>query len=158
EKTSMVNLQSDVLFLSFEFRAGKNNGETYKGVYISKRNKKNFDDVKPAEHSFYQKTLEGWTPIDRRAEEIVGMKMEHFRQTVIIPQGKFRDFVEQKPLARAEMMKELFGLERFDLSAQIGSLLRKISEEKIRLQTQLQALEDASLEIKNGKETLLKSL
>ena len=48
EKTSMVNLHSDVLFLSFEFRAGKNNGETYKGVYISKRNKKNFDDVKPA--------------------------------------------------------------------------------------------------------------
>src|SRR5690606_35303328 len=95
EKTSMVNLQSDMLSISFEFRAGKNNSATYKAVYISKRNKKNFDDVKPAEHNFYQKVAEGWIPISEKGAEILGMKMEHFRQTVIIPQGKFRDFIEQ---------------------------------------------------------------
>src|SRR5690606_20279128 len=64
EKTSMVNLQSDMLSISFEFKAGKNNREIYKATYISKRNKKNFDDVKPAEHLFYHKTEEGWMPIE----------------------------------------------------------------------------------------------
>lgn len=152
EKTSMVNLQSDILSISFEFKAGKNNAETYKASYISKRNKKNFDDVKPAEHNFYRQTAEGWIPIDQRGEDLVGMKMEHFRQTVIIPQGKFRDFIEQKPMARAEMMKELFGLQRFDLSANTGYLLRKNLEGKIRLQTQLQSLEDISLKIMEEKE------
>lgn len=62
EKTSMVNLQSDLLFISFEFRAGKNNKESYKAIYISKRNKKNFDDVKPAEHLFYRHTSEAGRP------------------------------------------------------------------------------------------------
>lgn len=156
EKTSMVNLQSELLSISFEFSAGKNNGQTYKAVYISKRNKKNFDDVKPAEHSFYQKTPEGWLPIAEEGEELVGMKMEHFRQTVIIPQGKFRDFIEQKPMARAEMMKELFGLERFDLSANTGSLLKKINEEKIMLETQLQSLAASTFEIQKEKEDLFK--
>jgi exonuclease SbcC len=158
EKTSMVNLQSDMLSISFEFKAGKNNAETYKATYVSKRNKKNFDDVKPAEHLFYQKTEEGWMPIAQRAEELVGMKMEHFRQTVIIPQGKFRDFIEQKPMARAEMMKELFGLERFDLSANTGRLLKDNNEQKIRLQTQIQSLQDISLERQQEKESLRQEL
>jgi exonuclease SbcC len=158
EKTSMVNLQSDILSISFEFKAGKNNAETYKATYVSKRNKKNFDDVKPAEHLFYHKTEEGWMPIDQKAEELVGMKMDHFRQTVIIPQGKFRDFIEQKPMARAEMMKELFGLERFDLSSNTGKLLRDSNEQKIRLQTQLQSLQDISEERQQEKESLYQQL
>jgi exonuclease SbcC len=158
EKTSMVNLQSDILSISFEFNAGKNNADTYKAVYISKRNKKNFDDVKPADHSFYHKTSEGWLPLAERGESLVGMKMEHFRQTVIIPQGKFRDFIEQKPMARAEMMKELFGLERFDLSAKTVSLLKQVNEVKIRLETQLSTLEDATGEILQEKEILLEKL
>lgn len=152
EKTSMVNLQSDLLSISFEFKAGKNNGQSYKAIYISRRNKKNFNDVKPAEHNFYTKTPEGWLPIPERGEELVGMKMEHFRQTVIIPQGKFRDFIEQKPLARAEMMKELFGLNRFDLSANTGSLLKINHEKKIILETQLQSLYEATPDLLREKE------
>jgi len=158
EKTSMVNLQSDMLYISFEFRAGKNNGETYKALYTSRRNKKNFDDVKPAEHNFYILKPEGWEPIAARGEALVGMKMEHFRQTVIIPQGKFRDFIEQKPLARAEMMKELFGLERFDLSSNTLRLLRKVLDEKIRLETQLKTLEEVTLEYQREKEELFEDL
>jgi len=158
EKTSMVNLQSDTLSISFDFKAGKNNRDTYRATYVSKRNKKNFDDVKPAEHRFYKKTEEGWVPIEQSAEELIGMKMDHFRQTVIIPQGKFRDFIEQKPMARAEMMKELFGLERFDLSGKTSRLSKQNSEQKIRLQTQLQALEDINLERQQEKESLFQGL
>lgn len=158
EKTSMVNLQSDFLSISFEFKAGKNNSETYKATYISKRNKKNFEDIRPAEHNFYHKTPEGWSPIALDGEKLVGMKMEHFRQTVIIPQGKFRDFIEQKPLARAEMMKELFGLERFDLSAQTAGLFKKNNVEKIQLQTRLQNLEEVNSESLHEREIHLLNL
>ena len=70
------------------------------------------------------------------------MKKEHFKQTVIIPQGKFREFIDLTPGPRAEMMKELFGLERFDLSQKTGSLLKAVREEKIRLETQLLALDE----------------
>src|SRR5690606_17471469 len=142
EKTSMVNLQSDLLSITFVFKAGKNNSHTYKATYLARRNKRNYDDSRPAEHRFYHKTDEGWMPIAEDGEAILGMKMDHFRQTVIIPQGKFRDFIEQKPLARAEMMKELFSLERFDLSSKTGALLKASNESRIRLETQLTALEE----------------
>jgi exonuclease SbcC len=141
EKNSMVNLQSDLLLLNFEFSSGKNNAKTYLARYSAKRNPKNFDDIKPAEHTFYEKVDGNWEPITARAEEIIGMKKEHFKQTVIIPQGKFREFIDQKPLDQARMMKELFSLERFDLSFKTGTLLKVVKEQKIRLETQLQGLE-----------------
>src|SRR5690606_31739772 len=142
EKNSMVNLQSDQLLLNFEFSSGRNNAKTYLARYSAKRNSKNFEEIRPAEHTFYEKVEGKWEPISARAEEIVGMKKEHFKQTVIIPQGKFRDFIDQKPIDQAKMMKELFGLERFDLSFKTGILLKAVKEQKIRLETQLQGLED----------------
>jgi DNA repair protein SbcC/Rad50 len=155
EKNSMLNLQSEALLISFEFLSGKNNSQTYIARYSAKRNPKNFEDVKPAEHTFYKKAGSQLEPIPQKAEEILGMKKEHFKQTVIIPQGKFREFIDLTPGPRAEMMKELFGLERFDLAAKTGSLLKASREEKIRLETQLQALQEISVDILKEKEVFL---
>ena len=158
EKNSMVNLQSEALLITFEFRAGKNNVNTYIARYSAKRNPKNFDDVKPAEHTFYLKTGDQLEPLTQRAEDLVGMKKEHFKQTVIIPQGKFREFIDLTPGPRAEMMKELFGLERFDLAAKTGTLLRNLKDEKIRLETQLGALEEITPDLLNEKTDLIKEI
>ncbi|MFN3998255.1 SbcC/MukB-like Walker B domain-containing protein [Algoriphagus sp.] len=152
EKNSMLNLQSDQVLINFEFRAGKNNAQTYLARYCAKRNPKNFEDVKPAEHTFYERVGETWEALSQRGDEIVGMQKGHFKQTVIIPQGKFREFIDLTPGPRAEMMKELFGLERFDLSGKTGSLLKVVREEKIRLETQLSALESFTKENLEEKE------
>lgn len=157
EKNSMLNLQSEALLITFQFRSGKNNSQTYLARYSAKRNPKNFEDVKPAEHTFYKKSGEQLEPISEGAEQILGMKKEHFKQTVIIPQGKFREFIDLTPGPRAEMMKELFGLERFDLAAKTGTLLKITREEKIRLETQLLGLEDIHEELLKEKENLLKT-
>lgn len=142
EKNSMVNLQSDSLQISFEFKAGKNNVNHYLARYRVKRNPKNFDDIRPAEHHFYLKVKEELIPLEEKVEAIIGMKKEHFKQTVIIPQGKFREFIDLTPGPRATMMKELFGLERFDLSGNTGVLYKKAKEEKIKLDTRLEPLEN----------------
>ena len=97
EKNSMLNLQSEQLLINFEFRAGKNNSKTYLARYSAKRNPKNFDDVRPAEHTFYERSRDSWESVSQRGEEIVGMKKEHFKQTVIIPQGKFKEFIDLTP-------------------------------------------------------------
>ena len=151
EKNSMVNLQSNNLLINFEFSAGKNNSQHFLARYSVKRNAKNFNEIKPSEHTFY--LIEGGetTPIQQNAEAIIGMKKEHFKQTVIIPQGKFREFIDLTPGPRAEMMKELFGLERFDLSAKTGGLLKVVRNELIRLETQLEGLGDTSEEILKEK-------
>ncbi|EON78790.1 Exonuclease SbcC [Lunatimonas lonarensis] len=166
EKNSMVNLQSDGLLIVFEFKAGPKNAKTYVARYSVKRNSKNFQEIRPAEHTFYEKSGDQLTPTELRAEALVGMKKEHFKQTVIIPQGKFREFIDLTPGPRADMMKELFGLERFDLAPRTGSLLKTVREEKIRVETQLGAFQDlteASLEnlrndVKSSKTLLQESL
>lgn len=146
ERNSMLNLQSDHLLLNFEFKAGKNNSETYMARYSAKRNSKNFEDIRPAEHIFYKLVDGNWEPTAIKADQLIGMRKDHFKQTVIIPQGKFREFIDQKPLDQAKMMKELFGLERFDLSFKTGILIKEVKEQKIRLETQLQGLEAYSNE------------
>lgn len=152
EKNSMVNLQSQQLLINFEFRAGKNNSRIYLARYAVKRNTKRFDEIKPAEHTFYLREGDKTTPLNQNAEAIIGMKKEHFKQTVIIPQGKFREFIDLTPGPRAEMMKELFGLGRFDLSAKTGSILKTVKNELIRLETQLEGLGETSEDILKEKE------
>ncbi|SHM43779.1 exonuclease SbcC [Cyclobacterium lianum] len=163
EKNSMVNLQSDILQINFEFTAGNNHHISYLARYAVKRNPRNFEDIRPAEHTFYRKQDGEMVPISEKAEAIIGMKKEHFKQTVIIPQGKFREFIDLRPGPRADMMKELFGLERFDLSGKTGTLAKTAKEERIRLQTKLDALEGLNpemlsdkMEEKQGLEKLLK--
>ena len=144
ERSSMVNLQSDHILINFTFRAGKNNSSTYLARYSAKRNKKDPEKIDTGEHTFYAWKNENWEAIPQNAEQLIGMKKEHFKQTVIIPQGKFREFIDLTPGPRAEMMQQLFGLERFDLSVKTGSLLKATREEKIRLETQLNGLLDIS--------------
>lgn len=158
EKNSMLNLQSDQLLINFTFQAGKNNSQTYLARYEAKRNKKDPEKVDPASHTFYEKSGSDWLPLELRAEDIIGMKKEHFKQTVIIPQGKFREFIDLTPGPRADMMKELFGLERFDLSGKTGALLREVKDEKIRLDTKLQGLEEFTSELLAEKTELLNKL
>ena len=68
------------------------------------------------------------------------MNYDNFRQTVIIPQGKFREFIDQKPTARTKMLKELFHLEQFDLSAPTGILLSQTRLELSRTEGRLEEL------------------
>lgn len=146
ERSSMVNLQSDQLSVNFTFRAGKNNTQTYLARYSAKRNKKDFEKIDAAEHIFYQLKDSKWEAISDKAETVLGMSKEHFKQTIIIPQGKFREFIDQKPLERAEMMQQLFGLDRFDLSSKTTTLRKEAELEKTRLKALLDNLEGISTE------------
>jgi exonuclease SbcC len=146
ERGSMINLQHTQVVINFTFKSGANNGTTYLARYSVKRNKKDFEKIETASHTFYEQVDAEWVPTEKNAAELIGMSRENFKQTIIIPQGKFREFIDQKPTERAQMMQDLFGLDRFDLSAQTGSLVKQAREEKIRLETQLNGLVEISTE------------
>jgi DNA repair protein SbcC/Rad50 len=143
EKSSLLNLRSSSLSVRLTFKAGRSNVQEYVAIYQLNRHSSKPDQVGTATHQFYQNTEEGLLPIEEKAIEILGMKKEHFKQTVIIPQGKFREFVDLTPGPRAEMMKELFGLERFDLSAKANLLSKASKEEQIKITTRIEALGEA---------------
>jgi len=152
ERGSMINLQHPQVVLNFTFKSGPNNSNIYLARYSVKRNKKDFEKIETAAHTFYEQVNNEWEATEKSAAELIGMSRENFKQTIIIPQGKFREFIDQKPTERAQMMQDLFGLDRFDLSAQTGSLVKQAREEKIRLETQLKGLEEITSESLQSKQ------
>lgn len=62
------------------------------------------------------------------------MSYKNFRRTVIIPQGKFQEFLQLKDTERLEMLEEIFGLERFNLHGRVSRLKTATDMEASRLE------------------------
>lgn len=120
---NMMNLRSDELLIDFECIAGKK-GDKYRFTVRGKRNSKNFKDVKTFERKGYIWQDNEWMPLgeNESTESIIGLSYDNFRRTIIIPQGRFQEFIELKDAERTRMMKELFQLEKYDLSRNVGAL------------------------------------
>ncbi|MEM6263667.1 MAG: SMC family ATPase [Bacteroidota bacterium] len=110
---NMMNLRSDELLIDFIF---EQTGTRYRFITRHKRNRKQFDKVGKSDRSAYKWEQEEWVPIQPDSvAEIVGLTYDHFRQTIIIPQGKFQEFLQLTDTERTRMLREIFGLEKFEL-------------------------------------------
>ncbi|MCX6238119.1 MAG: AAA family ATPase [Bacteroidia bacterium] len=137
---NMMNLKSDELFIEFDFSAGKGS-TTYRSVVRGKRNRKRFDDVKTLDRSAYKNLNGTWEPIEiEELQQIIGLSYENFKRTIIIPQGKFQEFLQLGNKDRTQMMKELFSLEKFELYYNTVALETRNNEQMQKLQGQLQQL------------------
>lgn len=155
---NMMNLQSKELFIDFIFRNGADDAE-YRFMVRGKRNRKNFDKVTTLDRTAYKKTAAGWEPADPgQAESILQLSYENFRRTVIIPQGKFQEFLELTDSERTRMMKELFHLQKFELSEKVSVLERLNNEQLIRLEERIQQTGTATQEQLTSMESELQGL
>ncbi len=124
---NMLNLQSQQFAIDFVFQVTSPQPTKYRFTVSARRKKKDFEKVEVKERRQYRWENNHWHPIDAPdATAIIGMTYENFMQTVIIPQGKFREFIDQKPNDRTQMLKELFRLEKFDLSHKTSQLLAAV--------------------------------
>ena len=134
---NMMNLKSDRMSIDFEFLNFKE--EKYRIYREFRRNSKRFDDVKRGDAVLYQWKEEQWIPLpDLNIEEVIGLSYENFKRTIIIPQGKFKEFIELGGKDRTKMMQEIFGLDRFDLTAKTKGLYSATRQKYDHLQGQLQ--------------------
>lgn len=114
---NLMNLQSNRLEVIFEFEMP--NAKQYRCIYEATRNSKRFEDVQKKPHRFFIKTLDNTyqpLPDGEDVEKLLGMNKDNFHRTVVIPQGKFAEFLQLGALERTKMMQDLFGLEKFDLA------------------------------------------
>ena len=134
---NMMNLKSDELFIEFDFCAGRER-TVYRSVVRGKRNRKRFDEVKTLDRSAY-KNLNGiWEPIEvEQLPLVIGLSYENFKRTIIIPQGRFQEFLQLGNKDRTQMMKELFNLGKFELWYKTVALETKNSQQLQLLQGQL---------------------
>ncbi len=127
---NMMNLKSNELLIVFIFASAEN--IEYRFTVAAKRNSKNYDDIRKFERKAYrQSSDQTWEPIEATsAEEIIGLTYENFRRTIIIPQGKFQEFLSLGDKDRTKMLKEIFNLQKYELYYQTTDL-EKTNNEKI---------------------------
>jgi exonuclease SbcC len=150
---NMMNLRSDELLIDFECLAGKS-ADLYRFTVKGKRNSKNFKEVKTFERKAYIWKENEWLPLGEHetTESIIGLSYDNFRRTIIIPQGRFQEFIELKDAERTRMMKELFQLERYDLSRNVSALNKRNDLELSGIDGQLMGLTEVSAEVIDQEE------
>jgi DNA repair protein SbcC/Rad50 len=140
---NLMNLKSDELYIEYIFKA--KNALHYKFVLEAKRNKKHFDKISTFNRSAYKKENNDWTPLGKiTADEIIGLSYEHFKKTIIIPQGKFQDFLQMPDKDRVEMLQDIFNLNKFDLSHKTILFERSLISQTDKIQGQLIRLKPIS--------------
>jgi DNA repair protein SbcC/Rad50 len=119
----LMNLDSDSLYIDFEFEA---QGIKFRRIVEGRRNSKT--QVAKIETPQTLQMIEGvWTPLSKRTEakDLIGLGIEEFTKTVIIPQDKFRAFIDLSASKRVTLLSELFDLKKYDLRDKVGSLTKK---------------------------------
>lgn len=141
---NLMNLKSDELLVRFIFRAGQNLEREFLAEVSGRRRTKDFEKVARFDRRLLHKNDAGdWEPVEESIEEIIGLDYDNFRRTVIIPQGKFQEFLQLTSGNRTQMLKTLFNLERFDLQGNTSRLISANDAEIQHLKGQLQELQGA---------------
>jgi DNA repair protein SbcC/Rad50 len=63
----------------------------------------------------------GADQVTRAVEELLGIGYEHFTQSVVVPQGRFADFLRAEPNRRHELLVELLAYGAYDKVGQLAS-------------------------------------
>jgi exonuclease SbcC len=155
---NMMNLKSDELLIDFECKAGKGNADSYRFVVRGKRGKKRHEDVKSFDRQAYKLENGEWIPTAESAEEIIGLSYVNFQRTIIIPQGKFSEFLHLGGADRTSALMEIFQLDRFDLDGKAKKLHEKITHELTELKALAGQYETIDEEGLAAKESELKKL
>ncbi len=142
---NLMNLESDELLIEFEFEAAS---KEYRSVVAAKRNKKRFEDVGVYKTTYYEKIENNWKPIENfDIQRVIGLKAEEFKKTIVIPQNTFQEFLKLGETERTRMMRDLFNLEKYDLSLKVKKLVDENDKNLENNKTQLSALGQVNAEI-----------
>lgn len=121
---NMMNLKSNELVIDFSFQ--NYDGEIYRYTVRGKRHGKDFDKVNTFQRAGYHWLNEAWLPLESAsAEKVIGLSYDNFRRTIIIPQGKFQEFLQLGHKDRTQMLKEIFQLEKYEFFYQTRNLENK---------------------------------
>ncbi|AWK51129.1 chromosome segregation protein SMC [Clostridium beijerinckii] len=135
KSSNYINTNCDRLNVNFEFQIS---GAEIKRYAIDREFKRKKDgtinsgkckivDITNLEDE--EVLADGVKTINKKVEEIIGLNLEDFTRTVVLPQGKFSEFLKLEGKDRRDMLERLFNLQQYgdNLSRKLNS---KISKEK----------------------------
>lgn len=126
-------------FVRFEF---ENNGSYYRFERRLERKRKNLS----ASYMVWEKDENGgWTALfenakekmlNEKAEEIIGLSYEQFRQVIVLPQGQFEKLLTSDSADKEKILTSIFGEEKWQAIAQL------MFEETTERRQQLKSLQE----------------
>lgn len=141
-----VNKQVDTLSLSYRFSLGQQEFQVEREI---KRGKSG--EIRTTYAKLIEFTTEGEvvledkaSSVSKRCEDIIGLGVEDFSRTVVLPQGKFSEFLKLPNGQRREMLERIFNLEAYgaELSAKVARQLSNVKSELGIINGQLMGYED----------------
>lgn len=92
--------------------------------------------------------------------EIIGLRADDFQRTVVLPQGRFSEFLKLEGKKRSEMLERLFRLQSYGdgLGRKLKAKSDEISHTRSNLEGQLKTFEDISKESVEEKKQEVSSL
>lgn len=136
----IMNHSEDSLFVSFTFELASSGGaERYR---VERRFKRvNELSISNTVSRFIHVTPDGdqviadkLADVTRNVEEKLGLKMDDFTRAVVLPQGKFAEFLSLKGSERRQMLQRLFHLERYGDQLAM-KLSRRVKENEAALKS-----------------------
>jgi DNA repair protein SbcC/Rad50 len=101
-----------------------------------------FSEVDPIDFSDLSSPIGGEREIKSKVETVLGFTADQFKQIVVLPQGKFSEFLQAKTSEKQPILEQVFGTKIYD----------QIRE---KLKAQASAHEDALKEIETKRQGLL---
>lgn len=132
-------------FIRFTFTA---NGKTYLFEHYLKPGRKNLNETQNAlvlnEEGVFEPIL-GDNPKNadmvKKAEELVGLDRDQFRQVIVLPQGKFEEFLTADSQKKEEILSSIFGVYKWEKIAELIYIDAKAKNDGYReLRSELEAL------------------
>jgi len=156
---NLLNINSDKIEITYEFSIG---GEKYK-IHRRFPKKKVGNELGAQKCLMYkndeiigEKTGEIKTKID----ELIGLNMDDFTRSVVLPQGKFSEFLKLAGKEKREMLERIFGLEEYGrrFIAKLTSEKNSKWKEVEALTNQIKGKGNIETHEVEGKKEKLKSL
>lgn len=125
----LLNVNSDKIYVKFDFELS-NDRYSIERIY-KRKNKK--DEKEKTEigkkdarliinkDEIYDKT----TDIKNKINEIIGLSLEDFTRSVVLPQGKFSEFLKLSGMERRDMLERIFSLEKYGKNLNISINIEK---------------------------------
>lgn len=154
-----INVGCDEALIGFEFQISGKEIKRYLVQRSYKRDRKtnrprsgkcSLMDITSVNIIVLEDTVTG---VNEKCREIIGLTKEDFTRTVVLPQGKFSEFLKMEGKSRRDMLERLFNLQEY------GDLLRnklkkKLDQEgsrKISLEGEMKGIGEVTQEALNEK-------
>ena len=79
---------------------------------------------------------EGPKDVEEKIIDIIGLKVEDFTRSVVLPQGKFNEFLKLSGKDRRNMLERIFALEKY--GTKLYEKIRAIRNENIKTKNELE--------------------